>query len=107
MPRLRITALLTGLVAGALPAGEAGAAMRNCVRFVVGQATASTELEAKKQAMDDWKKSAVAAGISHPDWRIAASKSFECETEADGQKTCTASADACTITQVPDDRSIN
>ena len=82
-------------------ATPASAAMRNCVKLVVGQATAATELEAKKQAMDDWKKSAVAAGIEHPAWRIAANKSFKCETESDGQFTCTASGDPCTITQVP------
>lgn len=82
-------------------AGPSAAAMRNCVKLVVGQATAATELKAKKQAMDDWKKSAVAAGIEHPAWRIASNKSFKCETEADGQFTCTASGDPCTIVQVP------
>ncbi|MFO1170381.1 MAG: hypothetical protein U1E49_05360 [Hyphomicrobiaceae bacterium] len=101
MPKVSIAVLSTGLVAGLLLAAPAEAAMRNCVKLVVGQATAATELAAKKQAMDDWKKSAVAAGIEHPAWRIAANKSFKCETEADGQFTCTASGDPCTITQVP------
>ncbi len=51
--------------------------------------------------MDDWKKAAVAAGIENPAWRIAINKTFECESEADGQITCTAAGDPCTITQVP------
>jgi hypothetical protein len=88
-------------------ASPSSAAMRSCLKLVVGQATAATEIEAKKQAMDDWKKSAVEAGMEHPAWRIAGNKSFTCETEADGQFTCTASGDPCTIVQVPPSTAAN
>lgn len=101
MPKLSVA---VGVVAGALLVGAtipAPGAMRSCMRNVVGQATAKSELEAKKQAMDDWKKSAIEAGLEHPAWRIAGNKSFTCETEADGQVTCTASGEPCTIVQVP------
>ena len=79
----------------------AHAAMRNCLRNVVGQGTAASELEAKKQAMADWKASAVTAGIENPAWRIAINKTFECEPGDEGQITCTAAGDPCTIIQVP------
>ena len=75
--------------------------MRNCLRNVVGQATAKSEIEAKKQAMADWKQASVAAGVDNPAWRIAINKSFECEPDDDGQITCTAAGDPCTILQVP------
>lgn len=94
---------LCGLAVASLTAfatGSAHAAVRLCPTFIVGQGTAATELEAKKQAMDDWKKSAIAAGIEDPAWRIAFNKSFECEPK-DGQITCTASGNPCTIVQVP------
>lgn len=81
--------------------GPASAAMRSCLKNVVGQGTASSELAAKKQAMSDWKAGAVAAGIENPAWRIAINKTFECEPDDNGQITCTASGDPCTITQVP------
>ena len=91
--------IVLGLLAWApLPAS---AAMRNCLKLVVGQGTAANELAAKKQAMAEWKKAAVTAGIENPAWRIAINKTFECEPDDGGQITCTASGDPCTITQVP------
>lgn len=92
--------IIAPTVVVSLPA-PASAAMRNCLKFVVGQGTASTELAAKKQAMDEWKKAAAAAGIENPAWRIAINKTFECEPDDGGQITCTASGDPCTIVQVP------
>lgn len=101
---MRIRGMLVALCIVAmqlLSLTPASAAMRNCLKFVVGQGTAATELAAKKLAMDEWKKAAVTAGIENPAWRIAINKTFICEPDDDGQITCTASGDPCTIVQVP------
>ncbi|MEZ5923226.1 MAG: hypothetical protein R3D57_02465 [Hyphomicrobiaceae bacterium] len=80
---------------------DAHAAMRYCKSAVSGEGTAASEIEAKKQAMADWKAKSVDAGIEHPAWRIAASKSLGCEAGADGVYICNAIAEPCTISQVP------
>jgi hypothetical protein len=92
--------VLAGGLAG-LQIGPAGAAMRYCTSSVTGTGTAGSELKAKKHAMDDWKAKSVAAGIEHPAWRIALTKSLDCASASDGGYVCNAVAAPCTISQVP------
>ncbi len=77
------------------------AAMRYCKDTVVGEGVAESELEAKQQAMADWKAKSVVAGIDYPAWRIALTKSIDCESADDGGYICNATAEPCTISQVP------
>jgi hypothetical protein len=90
-----------GLVLVLIAAGPSNAAMRYCKGTVVGEGVAESELEAKQQAMADWKAKSVVAGIDYPAWRIALSKSFDCESADDGGYICNATAEPCTISQVP------
>ena len=80
----------------------AQAAVRVCLPSVVAhQSSVESEFEAKKSALDDWKRKAVAAGLPHPSWRIANNKVLDCRESKSGVFECLAAAQPCTLRQVP------
>jgi hypothetical protein len=93
--------MVLACVLAGLQAWPVEAALRYCTTAVTGTGTAESELEARKEAMDDWKAKSITAGIEHPAWRIALAKSIGCESAADGGYVCNAVAAPCTISQVP------
>ena len=90
------------------PGSSTIAAVRTCsARLTSIAATDSTELLAKKKAIDDWMLKAKGAGITNPAWRLAAERRLICQSVADGTPAatkifeCIAVGHACSISQNP------
>ncbi len=98
----RSLCVLAVMAFGAVSAPSAHAAVRVCLPAVVShQSSEESEFEAKKRALDDWKRKAVAAGLPYPSWRIANNKDLDCRESESGAFECLAAAQPCTLRQVP------
>ena len=79
---------------------DARAAVRVCKPVVVSQiATAATEKEARKAALDGWKAGALQNGAGYDSWRIAVNKRLRCARVGQSYQ-CLAAASPCLIEQV-------
>lgn len=84
-----------------LIAPDARAAVRKCAGAITSDiATASTEFEAKKKAMDQWRAGASKLGEGFDSWRLAAGKTLKCFPVAGGFD-CIAHGAPCIIDQTP------
>ena len=80
---------------------EAHAAVRKCSAAITTDiATASTELEAKKKALEQWRSAALKRGEGFDSWRLAVSKTLKCFPAASGFE-CIAHGAPCIIDQTP------
>jgi hypothetical protein len=78
------------------------AAVRVCQPIVSSDiAIASSELAAKKKALDQWREEALKAGPGYDVWRLAAQKSLKCFKKDDGNFECVAFGAPCLIQQNP------
>lgn len=93
--------LMAALLTGSALA-PAAAAVRVCLEPVAGEAReASTDLEARRLALESWTSKALAAGARAPIWRTAVDQHLRCLIGANGLNRCQAIARPCTIEQVP------
>lgn len=80
----------------------ASAAIRRCGPQVSSDVQkASTELAAKKLALDQWKERALQQGAGLDNWRIAADRALKCLPAAPDGFECVATAAPCIIAQNP------
>ena len=78
------------------------AAVRTCgVHISSALSHGPDEQSAKKLALDDWTKKAIAAGFETPLWRTAANKILKCAPVANGAFECIAYAEPCAVQQNP------
>jgi hypothetical protein len=100
---LRTTAALllaTGIAALIVPPTRA--AVAECEAELAGKrALATTEIEAKKAALEDWLAKAKAIGPGYTRWQPAYNRRIDCRKEPSGQFQCQAIARPCMIKQVP------
>ncbi len=80
---------------------DAGAAVRICGTEVTGFASAPTEIEARRQALKDWKSKAAAIGENYTNWRISAHRQLTCRPGPAQEVHCFAVARPCIIDQAP------
>jgi hypothetical protein len=80
----------------------ASAAVRQCWPIVSSEiASAPTELDAKKKALEQWRAKAQALGPGLDSWRLAHDKSLKCFPKAPGSFECIAFGAPCVIDQTP------
>jgi post-segregation antitoxin (ccd killing protein) len=77
------------------------AAVRQCGDNVSSEvATAATERDAKKKAIDQWREKAAKLGAGFDSWRLAYKKSLECSANG-ANFDCVAVGRPCIIKQAP------
>ncbi|MBR2535982.1 MAG: hypothetical protein IKE66_07910 [Hyphomicrobium sp.] len=80
---------------------DAHAAVRKCGPAITSDvASASTETEAKKTALAQWRGAARKRGEGFDSWRLAAGKTLKCFPAASGFE-CVAHGSPCIIDQTP------
>lgn len=80
---------------------DAHAAVRICGAAITSDiATAETEREAKKKAMEQWRTAALKRGEGFDSWRLAAGKTLKCFPAKSGFE-CIAHGSPCIIDQTP------
>lgn len=85
----------------ALMTPDAHAAVRICGPAITSDiATAETERDAKKKAMDQWRAEALKRGEGFDSWRLAAGKTLKCFQAKSGFE-CVAHGSPCIIDQTP------
>lgn len=83
-------------------ASEARAAVRICEAKVTGSSSGTTELEAKKNALDDWKSKAAAVhGENYTNWRLSSDRQLSCQPNPDSTFRCFATGRPCIIDNAP------
>jgi hypothetical protein len=89
-----------------VPAASAFAAVRVCQDRILAAASAASEKEAKKAALDKWKEAAKARGEEFASWRLAAGRVLSCSPAPGGGFSCLAQGAPCTIEQAPNTREL-
>lgn len=80
---------------------DAHAAVRKCSAAITSDiAAASTENEAKKKALEQWRTAALKRGEGFDSWRLAVNKTLKCFPAASGFE-CIAHGAPCIIDQTP------
>ena len=93
---VRVAVLVVALVPDV-----SSAAVRSCGPIVSSDiAIASSELNAKKMALKQWRLAALKRGPGYDSWRLAASKSLKCFASGRGFE-CVAFGAPCIIDQTP------
>lgn len=102
---MRIVSASLVILGALLSARGASAAVRSCGPIVSSEvATASTERDAKKKALDQWRNAALKRGPGFDSWRLAASKSLKCfpkDAAKGGGFECVAFGAPCIVDQTP------
>ena len=81
---------------------DAGAAVRACRPAVSsGPQTGTTLADGQKRAIAAWTQAAGLVGIPTAAWRLAATKSLNCQPFTERQVVCVATASPCAVEQVP------
>lgn len=95
----RVAILIAVLTSFAAP--RCHAAVRKCAAVVSSEiATASTELDAKKKALDQWRVKALKLGQGFDSWRLAVDKSLKCFSKGAAFE-CVAFGAPCIVDQTP------
>ncbi|NOT69843.1 MAG: hypothetical protein HOP09_00780 [Hyphomicrobium sp.] len=98
---LRFTSCGYAIAILALTPAMCRAAVRSCGPVVSSEiATAATELDAKKKALDQWRVEALKRGPGFDSWRLAADKSLKCFPKEQGFE-CVAFGAPCIVDQTP------
>ncbi len=80
---------------------SASAAVRKCTEIVSSPvATAATEFDAKKKALEQWRAEALKQGEGWDSWRLAADKALKCFPK-DKAFECVALGSPCIVDQTP------
>ena len=96
--RLALCVLALGLI---VPT-SAHAAIRRCAATIdQAGAAASTELEAKRLAIEAWIAQAAIVGKEFAAWRLASAKGVSCSSPPAGGFVCRAMGQPCRVDQVP------
>ena len=84
-------------------APSAHAAVALCKPLAVGETyQATSELDARRAALESWSRIAEGHGAGFTRWQLAWERRIECARTADGKAVaCQASGRPCTISQVP------
>ena len=86
----------------ALQVLPASSAVRQCEPLLSATAAvARTEIEARRQSLQDWLAKAKQIGPGYTRWELAYNRRIECQKAASGGFQCQATAMPCTIKQVP------
>jgi hypothetical protein len=82
-------------------ASPVSAAVRKCGEIISSEvATAATEQDAKKKALDQWHDLALKLGAGFESWRLAADKSLKCFPKGSSFE-CVAFGRPCIVDQTP------
>ena len=97
-----LAVLLIGIAAFLSPTGPAASAVRLCKAQIAGQPReATSELQAKKLALESWIAEARKLGANYVSWQLAINKRLTCQPSALKTFRCQAIGQPCTISQVP------
>ena len=97
----RISSVVAALAASMTFAISGHAAVRKCADIISSDiATAPSELEAKKKAMDQWHAKVAKLGPGFGAWRISDGRQLKCFPK-DGGFQCVAFAAPCMVDQTP------
>ena len=102
--RVSSAAMLLLATLATMPAAvtPAGAAVRVCKGLIAGQAReATSEIQAKKLALDSWIAEAGKLGVTYVSWQLAINKKLACQPSALKTFRCQAVGQPCAISQVP------
>jgi hypothetical protein len=99
---LGLLVVAAGLCGGAAPSASA---VRTCGQPITGDvATAPTEVEGRRKALESWSRKAATLGPGYTSWRLANNRTLQCKpvTAPATGFSCAAFAAPCIISQVPD-----
>ncbi|MFN3867682.1 MAG: hypothetical protein ACK4MF_01295 [Hyphomicrobiaceae bacterium] len=93
---------LVGAAFAAAAASPATAAVRDCKPPVLGDVVeAAREVDARRMALDAWKRRVAPLGKPYENWRIATEKRLACKPTVSNTHRCAAYAAPCTVKQNP------
>lgn len=83
---------------------RAHAEIRTCAPLIQSDVVvAATELDGKKQALEQWRQKAAKFGLGYDGWHVAAEKALKCFSK-DGGFECMAVGHPCVIQHNPNQR---